>query len=261
MNLVKVKNNQVVTTSLHVAEAFDKYHKHVIEAIEAKIQSVENSAYYKNMFAEGEYKDSRGRKQRLYYMNRDGFAFIAFGFTGKKADDFKLKYIQAFNEMENRLRQRQIQQPANNFPKSYAEALRVIANLTERIKKSDDEYIQLSIMYSELKREKEEQAIKQEIKKHLEEHKQTYSLQEIISPYGFKGVKGANLVNQILEHENLLRKKQLANGKYKWCLNGWAKNRGFKVYVNGFPKWTEKGKEYIENKLEELGYTRKEVAE
>ncbi|MDU3970554.1 MAG: ORF6C domain-containing protein [Enterococcus faecalis] len=92
-NLVIMKNQQAVTTSLQVAEVFEKQHKHVIEAIEAKIQSAENSAYYQSMFVEGEYKDSRGRKQRLYYMNRDGFSFIAFGFTGKKADSFKLKPI------------------------------------------------------------------------------------------------------------------------------------------------------------------------
>ncbi|OSM17234.1 Rha family transcriptional regulator, partial [Enterococcus faecalis] len=103
-NLVIMKNQQAVTTSLQVAEVFEKQHKHVIEAIEAKIQSAENSAYYQNMFAEGEYKDSRGRKQRLYYMNRDGFSFIAFGFTGKKADSFKLKYIEAFNQMEELLK-------------------------------------------------------------------------------------------------------------------------------------------------------------
>jgi len=35
----------------------------------------------------------------MYYMNRDGFTFIAMGFTGSKADTFKLKYIEAFNTM------------------------------------------------------------------------------------------------------------------------------------------------------------------
>lgn len=104
-NLVIMKDQQAVTTSLQVAEGFEKQHKHVIEAIEAKIQSAENSAHYKSMFAEGIYQDSRNRNQKLYYMNRDGFAFIAFGFTGAKADEFKLKYIQAFNEMENHIKQ------------------------------------------------------------------------------------------------------------------------------------------------------------
>ena len=41
----------------------------------------------------------------MYYMNRDGFTFIAFGFTGAKADQFKLKYIDAFNQMEKQLQQ------------------------------------------------------------------------------------------------------------------------------------------------------------
>lgn len=104
-NLVIMKDQQPVTTSLQVAEAFDKQHKDVLEAIDTKIQSAENSAHYQNMFAEGDYKDSRGRNQRLYYMNRDGFTFIAFGFTGRKADDFKLKYIEAFNQMEDHIKQ------------------------------------------------------------------------------------------------------------------------------------------------------------
>ncbi|MGB3160919.1 MAG: phage regulatory protein/antirepressor Ant [Carnobacterium sp.] len=102
-NLVIMKDRQAVTTSLQVAEGFDKQHKHVIEAIENKIQSAENSAHYKLMFFEGFYKDSRGRNQKMYYMNRDGFSFIAFGFTGKKADDFKFSYIDAFNHMEKEL--------------------------------------------------------------------------------------------------------------------------------------------------------------
>ncbi len=49
------------------------------------------------MFVLGTYKDASGKQNKMYYMNRDGFTFIAFGFTGAKADEFKLKYIQAFN--------------------------------------------------------------------------------------------------------------------------------------------------------------------
>ncbi|WP_288625237.1 Rha family transcriptional regulator [uncultured Lactococcus sp.] len=101
-------NGIAVTSSLDVAENFDKQHKHVLDAIDDKIQSAENSAHYKSMFSEGTYKDSRGRKQRMYFMNRDGFVFIAMGFTGKKADEFKLKYIEAFNQMEKHIKQVQI---------------------------------------------------------------------------------------------------------------------------------------------------------
>ena len=37
-------------------------------------------------------------------MNRDGFSLLAMGFTGKKAFEQKLKYIEAFNKMEEKLK-------------------------------------------------------------------------------------------------------------------------------------------------------------
>lgn len=98
--LVIMKDQQAVTTSLRVAKAFGKQHKHVIEVIEDKIHSAENPAQLKNMFVSGVYKDRSGKSNKMYFMNRDGFTFIAMGFTGKRADSFKLQYIQAFNHME-----------------------------------------------------------------------------------------------------------------------------------------------------------------
>ena len=40
------------------------------------------------------------RTRREYLMNQDGFALLAMGFTGKEALEWKLKYINAFNQME-----------------------------------------------------------------------------------------------------------------------------------------------------------------
>lgn len=128
MELVVMQNQQAVTSSLQVAGVFEKQHKDVLEAIDNKIQSAENSAHYKLMFAPGEYKDSRGRTQRMYYMNRDGFSFIAFGFTGRKADDFKLKYIKAFNEMENHIKDSRVKLPTDPM-----EVLKLMFQATEEI--------------------------------------------------------------------------------------------------------------------------------
>lgn len=111
--LVIMKDQQAVTTSLQVAEVFGKNHKHVLDAIQNKIDSAENSAQYDSMFAQGEYKDKSGKRNKMYYMNRDGFTFIAFGFTGKKADEFKLKYIDAFNNMEKAIKEERIQLPSD----------------------------------------------------------------------------------------------------------------------------------------------------
>lgn len=38
-----------------------------------------------------------------------GLRFIAMGFTGRKADEFKLKYIEAFNRMEEQIRNQSLQ--------------------------------------------------------------------------------------------------------------------------------------------------------
>ena len=111
--LVIMKDQQAVTTSLQVAEAFEKKHKNVIQTIEEKINSAENSADYKDMFAQGVYVDSRGREQKMYYLNRDGFIFIAVGFNGKKADKFKLEYIKEFNRMEKAIKEERIQLPSD----------------------------------------------------------------------------------------------------------------------------------------------------
>lgn len=97
--LVIMHNKQAVTTSLRVAEVFGKDHKNVI-------QSIENLAAEKSaakFFAEATY-NNRGRQYPIYYMNRDGFTLLAMDFTGKKALQFKIKYIQAFNSMEATLK-------------------------------------------------------------------------------------------------------------------------------------------------------------
>lgn len=113
MELVIIQNQQAVTTSLQVAEAFEKQHKHVLEAIENKISSAENSAQYQNMFLEDVYRDKSGKSNKMYLMNKDGWAFIAMGFTGRKADEFKLQYIAEFNRMESHIKDSREKLPSN----------------------------------------------------------------------------------------------------------------------------------------------------
>ena len=127
-NLVIMKDQQAVTSSLQVADNFGKSHRHVLEAINKKIDSAENSAQYKTMFVKGTYKDKSGKQNKMYYMNRDGFTFIAMGFTGAKADGFKLKYIEAFNKMED-----QIKTGGFKVPSTMAEALRLAADQQEQL--------------------------------------------------------------------------------------------------------------------------------
>ena len=46
----------------------------------------------------------------MFVMNRDGFTLLAMGFNGKKALDFKIAYIDAFNKMETELKSQQTKQ-------------------------------------------------------------------------------------------------------------------------------------------------------
>lgn len=105
--LVVLKNQQSVTTSLKVAETFNKKHKHVLESI--RNLTAENSAV-KNMFVESTYVNERGQEQPMFFMNRDGFTLLAMGFTGDKALQFKLKYIDAFNKMDQFIKEKALPQ-------------------------------------------------------------------------------------------------------------------------------------------------------
>ena len=100
-NLVEVRDNQIVVSSRQIAKNFNKMHKHVLTAIKNLVSSAEKSSQW---FKESSYKDISGKTNIEYLVNRDGFTLLAMGFTGKEALQWKLKYIAAFNEMEEKLR-------------------------------------------------------------------------------------------------------------------------------------------------------------
>ena len=102
------QNDQVLTTSLKVAEVFEKEHKHVLDAVR-KLFTAENSAV-KQMFQESTYLNERNQSQPMFVMNRDGFTLLAMSFNGKKALEFKIAYINAFNNMEAELKSQQTKQ-------------------------------------------------------------------------------------------------------------------------------------------------------
>ena len=131
-NLVIMKDQQAVTSSLQVAETFGKEHSKVIRSIEGIAKSGDTP----NMFVKGTYiNDQNGQKYSMYYMNRDGFTLLAMGFTGKKALKFKMQYIEAFNNMENELK---LEYPTKNVggyqvPSNYRGALLLAADLQEQV--------------------------------------------------------------------------------------------------------------------------------
>ncbi|MFV0979452.1 Rha family transcriptional regulator [Latilactobacillus sakei] len=113
-NLVIMKNQQAVTNSLQVAEVFEKNHRDVLKSVDELRDGVaQNFAdptdggvqNRTDLFYEDVYTHPQNKQQyRVIYMNRDGFTLLAMGFTGKKALNFKLKYIEAFNQMESEVK-------------------------------------------------------------------------------------------------------------------------------------------------------------
>lgn len=95
----KKNEERLITTSLKVAEVFEREHKDVLESI--RNLTAEKSAT--KFFNETTY-NSRGKEYPMYEMDRDGFSLLVMGFNGEKALKWKLKYIEAFNAMENELK-------------------------------------------------------------------------------------------------------------------------------------------------------------
>ena len=88
------------TDSIKVAERFGKRHADVLRSIKNMDCSTE---FTQRNFALSEFTDSTGRKLPMFHMTKDGFAFLAMGFTGKEAARWKEAYIGAFNAMSDAL--------------------------------------------------------------------------------------------------------------------------------------------------------------
>lgn len=221
-DLVIMHNQQVVTTSLILADAFEKEHKNVIRAIETKIGELKIEQSSK-MFSKGEYTNSQNKRQPMYYLNRDGFTFIAMGFTGRKADEFKLKYIDAFNRMEEQIKQ----QPAQyKLPQTFSEAL---IELAKEVKKNE---------VLKPKAEKYDRYLS---------NKGLITITEIAKEYGMSGVK----LNQFLRDKRVIYKRG-----NKWFVYQKYANERYVGYEIHLPegrrslKWTPEGEMFIRELLE-----------
>lgn len=149
--LVFIKNDIPLTTSRTVAEKFDKQHQHVMRDIRDIISQVEDESKIGRMFHETTYADKYGRQKPMYTMTRDGFSLLAMGFTGKKALEFKLKFIDAFNRMEQALSVPQIERDARWLEtrqgtkishRPFTDAIKLlISHLRQHGEKREDGYI------------------------------------------------------------------------------------------------------------------------
>jgi Rha family phage regulatory protein len=97
LNLVEITDQKAVTTSLIISDVFDKHHKNILRAIERLECSEE---FGRLNFEPSSYLNEQNKPQPMFNITRDGFMWLAMGFTGKPAAEFKEKFIEAFNAME-----------------------------------------------------------------------------------------------------------------------------------------------------------------
>ena len=109
-DMIQTENGIPTTTSLVIAQAFDKEHRNVLQSIE----NLECSEEFRLLnFQHTPYiHPQNGQTYPAYRLTRDGFAFLAMGFTGKKAAAWKERFLEAFNAMEAALLRQQRQREA-----------------------------------------------------------------------------------------------------------------------------------------------------
>ena len=115
------QNDQVITSSYKVAETFEKNHSDVVRSIDRLVSRLQPTDYQcdakmrSGIIFEAHFEDvpqpNGGTKKAKYFiMNKDAFTLLAMGFTGAKAVEFKIKYINEFNRMEDELKSQQAKQ-------------------------------------------------------------------------------------------------------------------------------------------------------
>ena len=140
---VIVFGKKPMVSSLQVAQHFGKRHDDVLK----KIRQLEIPEDFRlRNFAESSYVNQQSKKQPMYLMTRDGFALLAMGFTGKKAMEWKIRYIEAFNAMERKLKedfQRKFLLEQEEFKKGLLEI--VEKQMEEKIEEKLEQILQVRL--------------------------------------------------------------------------------------------------------------------
>ena len=253
------ESNQPLTNSKLVAEVFGKPHKVVLVAIRNILGGSAQNCAVLEMFSESTYLNEQNKEQPMFVMNQDGFTLLAMGFNGKKAMEFKLKYIEAFNAMK-----RQIEQSKPSVPQNYLEALKSLVKAEEEKqqlalenKKQQEQILTISKTNMELGNKITEMLPKVSYYDKILQSNATMTVTQIAQDYGMSAMR----LNKELESMRIQHKV-----RGQWILfaqfleGGYVHSRAVDIIrsdgrhdVKCNTEWTTKGRIFLYESLKAKG--------
>jgi Rha family phage regulatory protein len=102
MGLFIDKTDEVLVDSRFVAEAFEKPHRSVLRDIRNILdtESEKVKDFGLHNFVPSSYTNMQNKKQPCYGMTKEGFNLLVMGWTGDKAMEYKVAYVNRFKELE-----------------------------------------------------------------------------------------------------------------------------------------------------------------
>jgi len=236
METALVKSNgkgKDITTSLIVAEIFNKRHNNVMR----DIQRLECSHdFYLLNFEHIKYLDSKGREQKAFEITKDGFSILAMGYTGPEAMQFKEKFIAGFNQRESLLK---------NEDYLIGRAITILKARTANLIEENNK-LQIAIASNLKKVEYHDRVLQSET---------LFNTSTVAKQLGFASPQE---LNSVLSEHGIIYKK---NNKGPWLLSAKYCNKGytgFKTWVSDDSKvanmhmyWTQKGIRFLHEELKE----------
>lgn len=200
------------------------------------------------MFIETTYVNERGKNYRCFDMNRDGFSLISMGFTGKKALEWKLKYIDAFNKMEETLKS------GDYLSEEEKLKLQLFSKDPLEVASAHSRLVELEVCKATapLKAENEVLKPKAEYHDYVLNKEGLITTTVVAKDLGFKS---ATKLNQIMNLNRIIFKNQSGTwcpyAEYEWLIT--EKYADYQSYdaekAKPCLKWTEKGRKWIIEKL------------
>jgi Rha family phage regulatory protein len=102
-HLISIVDGKPMVSSKQVADHFEIVggHRYIMSVIRKLL--IESGEFGVQNYLQSSYVSKQNKKLDCFDMTRDGFTLIAMGLTGKKAQQWKIKYIEAFNKMESEI--------------------------------------------------------------------------------------------------------------------------------------------------------------